>query len=167
MAVMRAFVVDKFTTFIEQKYATNIEKSIFNWTIKRAKKSGTPPAWENKLFKEQYKLKYLSILHNFNDPTNNLKDRILNGEVKTKTIAFLAPNEIHPSGPYAIAIEEHKVADFKKELAGNKSKECKGMFKCGKCKSDKTTYYQLQTRSADEPMTTFVTCLNCNKKWKF
>jgi len=28
------------------------------------------------------------------------------------------------------------------------------------------TYYQLQTRSADEPMTTFVTCLTCNARWK-
>ena len=39
-------------------------------------------------------------------------------------------------------------------------------FKCWKCKSKKCTYYQLQTRSADEPMTTFVTCINCGKRWK-
>ena len=41
-----------------------------------------------------------------------------------------------------------------------------GIFKCRKCQSYKTTYYQLQTRSADEPMTTFITCLECGKKWK-
>ena len=41
-----------------------------------------------------------------------------------------------------------------------------GMFKCNKCKSMKTVYYQMQTRSADEPMTTYVTCTNCNFKWK-
>ena len=40
-------------------------------------------------------------------------------------------------------------------------------FKCGKCKQRKCTYFQLQTRSADEPMTTFVTCVNCNNRWKF
>ena len=40
-------------------------------------------------------------------------------------------------------------------------------FRCGKCKQRKCKYYQLQTRSADEPMTTFVTCLNCNHRWKF
>ena len=40
-----------------------------------------------------------------------------------------------------------------------------GLFTCNKCKKSKTTYYQLQTRSADEPMTTFVTCLNCNIRW--
>ena len=33
--------------------------------------------------------------------------------------------------------------------------------------SKKTTYTQAQTRSADEPMTTFVTCLDCNHRWKF
>lgn len=46
-------------------------------------------------------------------------------------------------------------------------KETEGMFECGRCKSTKTTYTQKQTRSADEPMTTFVTCGNCNNRWKF
>ena len=39
-------------------------------------------------------------------------------------------------------------------------------FKCYKCKKKKCTYYQMQTRSADEPMTTFVTCLVCGNRWK-
>jgi len=42
-----------------------------------------------------------------------------------------------------------------------------GMFQCGKCKNWKCTYTQAQTRSADEPMTTFVTCTVCNNRWKF
>lgn len=41
------------------------------------------------------------------------------------------------------------------------------MFKCSKCKTRKCSYYQLQTRSCDEPMTTFVTCVNCGNRWKF
>jgi DNA-directed RNA polymerase subunit M/transcription elongation factor TFIIS len=40
------------------------------------------------------------------------------------------------------------------------------IYTCGRCKKKECTYYQLQTRSADEPMTTFVTCLNCGKRWK-
>ena len=39
-------------------------------------------------------------------------------------------------------------------------------FKCRKCKSMKTSYYQQQTRGADEPMTNFVECLVCLYKWK-
>ena len=53
------------------------------------------------------------------------------------------------------------------EKAKAAEEDYEGLFKCGKCKSTKTTYYQMQTRSADEPMTTFVTCLNCTKRWKF
>ena len=41
-----------------------------------------------------------------------------------------------------------------------------GMFRCGKCKSLKTTYTELQTRSADEPTSIFATCLSCGNKWK-
>jgi len=40
-------------------------------------------------------------------------------------------------------------------------------FRCGKCNQRDTNYSQMQTRSADEPMTTFVTCNNCGNKWKF
>ena len=39
-------------------------------------------------------------------------------------------------------------------------------FQCRKCKKNKCTYYQAQTRSADEPMTTYVTCLECGNNWK-
>ena len=39
-------------------------------------------------------------------------------------------------------------------------------FKCRKCHSNKCTYYQAQTKSADEPMTTFVSCIDCGNRWK-
>ena len=37
---------------------------------------------------------------------------------------------------------------------------------CPKCKARKYTYYQLQTRSAEEPITIFVQCLSCNSRWQ-
>jgi len=41
------------------------------------------------------------------------------------------------------------------------------LLKCGKCGKRNCTYNQLQTRSADEPMTTFVICNECGNRWKF
>ncbi|XP_014237632.1 transcription elongation factor S-II isoform X1 [Trichogramma pretiosum] len=41
------------------------------------------------------------------------------------------------------------------------------LLKCGKCKKRNCTYNQVQTRSADEPMTTFVLCNECGNRWKF
>jgi transcription elongation factor S-II len=41
-----------------------------------------------------------------------------------------------------------------------------GLYFCGKCKGSQTTYTQAQIRSADEPMTVFISCLNCNHSWK-
>ena len=40
-------------------------------------------------------------------------------------------------------------------------------FKCRKCKSNNCSHYQMQTRSADEPMTTFVNCMDCGNRWRF
>jgi len=52
-------------------------------------------------------------------------------------------------------------------VRGQQQEASTDAFKCGKCKQRKCTYYQLQTRSADEPMTTFVTCVECGNRWKF
>ena len=41
-----------------------------------------------------------------------------------------------------------------------------GEFVCSRCKGNKTTHYAMQTRSADEPMTVFVSCLTCGKRWR-
>lgn len=43
-------------------------------------------------------------------------------------------------------------------------KAVSGMYKCGKCGKSECTFSQLQTRGADEPMTTFVTCTVCGNR---
>ena len=56
--------------------------------------------------------------------------------------------------------------DAKRSDWDAKNAEGTDMFKCGKCKQRNTTYFQMQTRSADEPMTTFITCKSCGNRWK-
>ena len=64
----------------------------------------------------------------------------------------------HNAFPTSLYNFEHKFEDDKRGATSE--------FKCRKCKKRECSYYQLQTRSADEPMTTFVTCLNCGNNWK-
>lgn len=60
-----------------------------------------------------------------------------------------------------------KTALFEAERGQHMKKATTDQFQCGKCKQRKCQYYQMQTRSADEPMTTFVTCTVCGNRWKF
>ena len=48
-------------------------------------------------------------------------------------------------------------------IQGTKSSD----LKCGKCGLRNCTYNQLQTRSADEPMTTFVMCNECGNRYTY
>jgi transcription elongation factor S-II len=163
---MRTYTVKKLIEFFPENVSKNIEKGIFNWCVKETKCQGQIPAWENNFFKNKYKHKVMSILFNVKQPTNDLIERIATGDIKSKDVASLTPPELWPSGPWAKTAHEQHIDYLRKEHAKGELQNFTSMFTCAKCKSTKTTYYQLQTRSADEPMTTFVTCLNCNKRWK-
>ncbi len=40
------------------------------------------------------------------------------------------------------------------------------LYRCNACGSRRVLFSQMQTRSADEPMTSFFRCVECNKNWK-
>ena len=62
-------------------------------------------------------------------------------------------------------LTERQVLREQNQLEGNKAMAT-DKFKCGRCHKREATYYELQTRSADEPMTKFITCLNCGNHWR-
>ncbi|KAK3444789.1 hypothetical protein EUGRSUZ_A00774 [Eucalyptus grandis] len=113
------------------------------------------------------KFKYRSIMFNIKDPNNpDLRRKVLLGEVKPERLITMTPDEMASDQRQR---ENHQIKEralFDCERGGP-PKATTDQFKCGRCGQRKTTYYQLQTRSADEPMTTFVTCVNCNNHWKF
>lgn len=113
------------------------------------------------------KVKYRSIIFNLKDPKNpDLRRKVLLGQVKAERLIDMSPEEM-ASDQRQREIEQIKEkALFECERAAA-PKASTDQFKCSRCGKKETTYYQLQTRSADEPMTTFVTCVNCNNHWKF
>ena len=62
-------------------------------------------------------------------------------------------------------IRDRMLLREQQQLEGNKAMAT-DMFKCGRCHKREATFYELQTRSADEPMTKFITCVNCGNHWK-
>ncbi|KAJ3013847.1 RNA polymerase II elongation factor [Thoreauomyces humboldtii] len=114
-----------------------------------------------------YKNRIKTLRFNLTDSNNpDLCNNVLGGDISIPELAAMSTQDM--------ASEERKeeIAKAKKELLDeamtvNDVDAETDMFQCGKCKQRRTKYYQKQTRSADEPMTTFVTCVNCGKKWKF
>lgn len=124
-----------------------------------------------KLKEKEYMAQIRSIRYNLGDAKNpNFKSKVLLGFFTDDSFPTLKAEDMASD-----AKNQEREATRKRTL-----EECQsdwgtrhgaiqesGMFQCGKCKGTRTTYFQMQTRSADEPMTTFVTCLTCKNKWKF
>ena len=141
--------------------ATNVEKGIFNWSIQHASKHNIVKKWSNPFFVTLYIDHLRSVYINLKKP--DVSAAVLTGNIKSQEIAFMTHQEICPE-KWKKLIEDKKVRDKQKYEPNIEAST--DNFTCNKCKSKKCTYYQLQTRSADEPMTTFVTCLECGKRWK-
>ena len=163
MAAIRKFVVDTLQVDFKQMdpvTAKNIEIAIYNRTCRECKE----PSWENRWFRTSYKHRYLAISGSLK---RGLLERILSKQVRCRDLMTMGPEQLEPNGLYSQTLEKLKKRDLDMEMLKRKDAEYEGIFKCGKCKSKRTTYFQLQTRSADEPMTTFVSCNDCGKQWKF
>lgn len=115
----------------------------------------------------KYKNRVRSRVANLKDSKNPaLRQNVLKGLIEPAKMAVMNADEM--------ASEEMKILrqKFTKEAINDHQMAMTGgtstdLLKCGKCKKSNCTYNQVQTRSADEPMTTFVYCNECGNRWKF
>ena len=90
-------------------------------------------------------------------------DELMDGSINIEQIAFLSPQEMNKKHWQKYIDKQSAVDEFLySRSAGIRTQE----YKCGRCKEHNCSYYQLQVRCSDEPMTTFVTCINCGNKWR-
>ena len=162
-SLFRNKIIDFFDKKIQNKnISENLEKGIYNYTLTQCDNKNLIKKWSNNQFVLIYIQKIKSIIFNLNN--ENLFNKIINKEIKAHELVFMNHQELRPD-IWNTLIEEKKIKDENK--FSPKIEASTDDFTCFKCKSNKCTFYQLQTRSADEPMTTFVTCLNCGTRWKF
>lgn len=144
-----------------ENISLNIEKGIYNYTITTCSERKIVKKWTYPEFVLIYEDKLRSIFRNLKN--THLVEQLINKEFKAHKIAFMTHQEMLPDR-WKYLLEKKK--EIEKNLFSSKLEANTDAFTCYKCKSNKCSYYQLQTRSADEPMTTFVTCLNCDTRWK-
>jgi len=143
-----------------EKASTNLEKGIFNYTRKEAENRRIVKKWDNKFFVQIYLNHLRSILSNLNDKWINA---INNGELLAHKLAFMSHQELDYD-KWSRMIELKSKRDknkFETNMAASTD-----TFTCRKCKGNKCTYYLQQVRSADEPMTIYITCCQCGNRWK-
>lgn len=115
----------------------------------------------------KYKNRVRSRISNLKDAKNpGLRRNVLCGAITPQQIAVMTSEEMASDELKEIrkamtkeAIREHQMA----RTGGTQT----DLFTCNKCRKKNCTYTQVQTRSSDEPMTTYVVCNECGNRWKF
>lgn len=144
-----------------EKNSNNLEKGIFNYSLNEAKNRKVVKKWDNPYFVQIYIDRLRSIFINLDN--KKLLEQLNSGAIKAHSIAFMTHQEMFPEKWDTLITAKSKRDQNKFE---SNLEAATDTFTCRKCKSQKCTYYALQTRSSDEPMTIFVTCLDCGQRWK-
>lgn len=168
---IRDTIKNKFSNLLnDNKLSTSIELNIFDFITDYSNKNNIIIDFDNNIFKLLYIAKSRQIYHNL-DESSYIKNLKIKNLIKKKKIILekICKYEHKELKPLKwkkfnkdIEILNSEISDFNKEL------NTTDQFKCPKCKKNKCVYYQLQTRSADEAITSFITCIydGCGFTWK-
>jgi transcription elongation factor S-II len=144
-----------------------LENKIYTASFVEAHRRNVICHWDNPLYSDIYNMILRTVVSNLHpaSPIKNhmLLERIGKGEWSLADIPSMNDIEIYPEN-WQTLIERQQIRE-QKLLEGDKAMAT-DRFKCSRCHKKECTYYEMQTRSADEPMTIFITCLNCGKRWR-
>jgi DNA-directed RNA polymerase subunit M/transcription elongation factor TFIIS len=152
----RELVIDQLQKVLDKKLVKEIEQSIYNFTKEYAEINDIP----SYLIDSIYENKSNEIIAQIMDSTyllNSIKDKTID----SSKLAFMKPEELNPEKFEAI-IKKREMEEYKKNNEVGSS-----VFTCNKCKKANCKVSQKQTRSGDEPPSTYVTCLECGHTIKF
>ena len=143
------------------------EGAVYIVACKHADKMKVVKHWENMMFVDIYVSLQRTLMANLHkeSPIKNVRlmTRLKGGELRLSDLPSMSAYELYPEKWKELA--DMQMVREQKLLEGNKG-SATDRFKCNRCGKRECTYYEMQTRSADEPMTIFVNCLNCGKRWR-
>jgi transcription elongation factor S-II len=151
----------KINEFLQnEKHSVNLEKGIYNYSLKEADNRKVVKKWDNKYFVQIYMDHLRSVYANLKP---HIIEQIQMETIKPHIVAFMTHQELSPE-KWNDLIEAKSKRDKNKFEVNIEA--ATDTFTCRKCKSKKCTFYLQQVRSADEPCTIFVTCIDCGNRWK-
>ena len=155
-------------TYITDVDADALERGIFTETLRESKRRKVRALWENQEFSVLYDVQVRRVLTNMSTRSYlSTKDGVVNrlkaGEFTVSEIPHMGFSVLCPENWSTLYERQMKREAKMLEVDVSMATD---MFLCGKCKKRICTYYEQQTRSADEPMTIFVCCLNCGNRWR-
>jgi DNA-directed RNA polymerase subunit M/transcription elongation factor TFIIS len=139
---------------IPKKVSVDVEIAIFNYTVFSCKNFDEKASYTNSFFCKVYLMKLKETLTNLED--EKFKEDLISSKTPHKLIFKTEFENFHEK----FAKYDENTVDDKQDVIYTE------MFMCPKCQSNKCSYYEMQTRSSDEAMTSFITCSACNHKWK-
>jgi transcription elongation factor S-II len=114
----------------------------------------------------EYKKKIRSLFANLKNKTNKeLGRRVMSNDITAERFVIMTDEDLKSEDQRKMEIELEK-ENMKKAQVPMAEKSISDSLECSRCKKKKVSYTQAQTRSADEPMTTFCECMNCGNRWK-
>jgi transcription elongation factor S-II len=114
-----------------------------------------------------YRDKIRSLYQNLKNKSNpQLRTRVLSGEISPSRFVRMTHEEMKSKQQREVEEAIHK-ENMNNAMVAQEEYSVSKTIQCGKCKQFNVKYTQAQTRSADEPMTTFCECMNCGTRWKF
>lgn len=158
----RINIRNKLNVYVEDPAkSTNLERGVYNYTLSESRTRKVVRKWDNAHFVQLYIDRLRTIYHNLKHP--DIINQIKNNTLTCQTFSSMTHYEMLPD-----KWDEHiqKKIQRDKTRYDTQIEAATDTFTCRKCKSNKCTYYQMQTRSADEPMTIFVSCIDCGSRWK-
>jgi transcription elongation factor S-II len=158
---VRSKLILKFGNELTPTIIANIEIGVYNYAVKEATNLKVIKKWDIPAFSTIYMDRLRTICNNLKNV--ELLASLKSEELSPKTLAFMTHQEMDPQH-WKEMIEQKIKRDANKYSTNIEAMT--EMFTCKKCKSKRCTYYELQTRSADEPSTIFISCLDCGKHWK-
>lgn len=140
---------------LTKKIAHGIVSGIFEFALVTVTNRNLMPDIVVQVFNDQYASIYDNIDPNSRLENKSLIEKIKSGIFEPEIIAFLSPDQLFPENWAEIHDKNQKREDAERNLATT------DLYECKYCHNRKCRVTQFQIRSADEPMTTFITCMCC------